>query len=185
MFYVCDKKWENSTSLYGVKDTDDGVIEYFTSEQLKSYADKGHKIFGFSSIGVFPLNEMQVPTFDTFIKFLTKFNSDHNKDDKYRYKSETFSNYQGIFNTGEFEYYSTGGLGGFSLTHTFRLMPDGNIVYYQKHYSGAVAAQVGDYHGAYSTHSVLYFGDKPNYKGGDYTYSYYKSISTFCKQITV
>ena len=30
MFYVCDKK----DNKFGVKDTHDGVIEYYTSEEL-------------------------------------------------------------------------------------------------------------------------------------------------------
>jgi hypothetical protein len=184
MFYVCDTKWENSTRLYGVKDTDDGVVEYLTVEQIKSYVEKGNRVIGFANFGVFPITEKQTDTFDTFIKLLCKFNDDHNKDGKFRFKPETFSNYQGILNTGGFEYYSSGGLGGFSIEHVFQLMPDGNIVYYRKQYSSAVAAQVGDYYGAYSEHLVLYFEDKPNYRDKRYTYKYIKSIRTFYNQIS-
>jgi hypothetical protein len=188
MFYVCDTRFENATRLYGIKDTDDGVVEYLPLPELTKYVDNGYKILGLSDLGVFPLNEYQLSSFETFIKLLRKFDAEHNKDGKYRYSPSVNHDARMYRHAGCFQYYYRGGFGGGATEQILTLMEDGNIMYYLKYYSSAVAAQVGGYNGSYSTHSVLYFGDKPDYSktsmySRETVFKYYKSVPTFYSQM--
>jgi hypothetical protein len=186
MFYICDQQLINGFAHYGVKDTDDGVVEYLPVEDLKKYVSEGTKILGYSDLGLFVLNEYQLESFDQFIKLLKKFNTDHNKDGKYKFGvSEDYRSTK-YLHARSFNHYYRGGFGGMSTDHVFSLLEHGNIQYYCKRYSGALAAQVSGYNGNYSVHLVLYFRDKPNYSnnGGSTTYKYLKSVSSFYSQIS-
>lgn len=39
MFFVCCKKYKNIDNLYGIKDTDDGTIDFYTKEDLQKIID--------------------------------------------------------------------------------------------------------------------------------------------------
>lgn len=65
MFYVCDKK----DGKFGVKDSRDGVIEYYTADELdKIKADSGCRVFGSRKDGgyfVIKMGEYQELDWDT------------------------------------------------------------------------------------------------------------------------
>lgn len=53
MYFVCEKAENN---LYGVKDTKDGVVEYYTPEQIKCFVDMGYTVHGYYDLdAVFPM----------------------------------------------------------------------------------------------------------------------------------
>ena len=45
MFFICSQKYKNN-DYFGVKDTEDGVVEFYTIQELQQFTDKGIEIDG-------------------------------------------------------------------------------------------------------------------------------------------
>lgn len=183
MLYVCDKVLNNNVVQYGVKDTDDGVVEYVTEQELQHYLQKGYKILGCSNLGVFELNENQLVSFETYIKLLTKFNKEQNANGGFKF-GPTYGIVRPSNNLHARSFYAySHGMVSTSSEIVFSLNSDGNIVCYKKYTNSMSTATIPGYTGEYTPNFVLYFGAKPNYPDYDRKHKYYTTLGSLYKQL--